>query len=101
MTLKIFITYLAIFYFIYYLLNIVFDLLVNKTAPQASGPLIYEVNDPGDAIDASLIHLEPGEIMDDSYLSSGELDLTGAKRMDELLKWASLEAIECTSKMLL
>lgn len=92
-----FIIYLAIGYLIYYGINLAMDLLLSKDPPAADEPLVYQIDMP-EPVDASYIP-RGEEDMPPVFLSPGQLDATGALRMDGLLDAISKGTIEHTAKL--
>ena len=97
-----FLIYLLGAYLLYYLVNVLLDLLMRTKRNARAKPFpVYQIEKEPEPIDASLIpEEEPLTPEEAQVLSSGALEATGAVKLDRLLMEAQAEAIECTKKIL-
>jgi hypothetical protein len=96
-----FLIYLLAVYVLYYLVQVLLDLLFFvKPQEQEQSAQIYEISSISEPIDASIIMEEEVRSNEGEYpLSSGELDASGAQKLDDLMAMARAEAIEYIKKV--
>jgi len=93
-----FLTYLVSCYVIYYLINLAYDFYYTKNLVSPPIASAYEVDIP-EPIDASVFHDIANDEIQESYLSSGELDSAGGLIMENLLLEVKKGIIEHTAKI--
>lgn len=97
-----FLIYLLGAYLLYYLVNVLLDLLIRSPGDAKANPFpVYQIQTEPEPIDASMIPEEESFTPEEAQvLSSGALEATGAVKLDELIMEAQAEAIECTKKIM-
>ncbi len=96
-----FLIYLLIVYVLYFLVQVLLDLLFFvKPLEQERSAQLYEIPAIEKPIDASvMLEEEPRSTGGEYLLSSGELDASGAQKLEGLMALARAEAIEYTKQI--
>lgn len=96
--------YLAFAYAVYYALNFLIDFSRAGRYSLTEGDEAeehYQIEDIQQPVEVSAFsQIDNLESSGDSFLSSGELESSGALRFEQIMQAASQELIECTKRML-